>query len=202
MYDNPNQPPQPPYGQQPYGQPQQPPYPYGQPYGSPQQPYPPPYGAPPPTDYGQPVQKKRGRKLWVILAIVVVVLVLACAGGIAAFVLAVNNSPAKATAQQYYDAIQGQDYNKAYSYLDSTDITVDGQPLTQQVYSAQARIRDAQKGKVGSYSINSINLNSSTSSGNTASITVHVTRNGASYDVHLGLRQEGNDWKITSIDDI
>ncbi len=196
MYDNPNQPP--------YGQPQQPPYPYGQPqqppypYGQPQPPYPP-YGAP---NYGQPVQKKRGRSLWKILAIVAGVLVLLCVGSIVAVVLVLNNSPAKATVQQYYDAIQSQDYNKAYSYLDPSNITVDGQPLSQQLYNAQARIRDSQKGKVSSYSIDSVNLSYSSSSGNTAAVVVHVTRSGSSYDVHLELQQEGSGWKITSIDDI
>jgi len=86
----------PPYGQQPpsYGQQQQPPYgqqqppPYGQQQGDssdfpqqdyPQSPqdYPTGQGDYPPAPPGQPVKRKSGKKIWIIVGVVVVVLVAA-----------------------------------------------------------------------------------------------------------------------------
>jgi hypothetical protein len=42
-------------------------------------------------------------------------------------------------------------------------------------------------------------LNYSTEKGNTADITVQVTRN-TSYTVHVQVKQAGNDWKVMSFD--
>jgi len=110
-------------------------------------------------------------------------------------------NPATDVANKYYTAIQSQDYATAYSYLDASSITFNNQSLTQSLYTQAAQAVDAQKGKVTSYSITSTNLN--TSNGvNTASCTISVTRNGSPYDVHLKLQQEGNDWKIVSIDNV
>ena len=146
----------------------------------------------------QPVKKRR-RWPW-ILAGVVVVFVLAIAG----LVLVVNNSPAKAASQHYYDAIKSQDYATAYSYLDPTlTLTIQGQSqkISPQNFTQVAQAYDSQKGKVSNYSITSVSLNSSTDTGNTADITVSVTRN-TTYDVHLQLKQEGNDWKVVSFDSL
>src|SRR5689334_21190863 len=76
------------YGQQPSGQPQRPPTghvppPYGSEYVPPQQPpyQQPQYGIPPFPNYAQPQPPKRSlRWLWITLAIVGGILVLACAG--------------------------------------------------------------------------------------------------------------------------
>ena len=198
MYNDPNQPQQSPYGQAPYGQ-QQNPYEQPQPpYGQPQ-----PYGQQAP--YGQAQPPKRRRRWPLILAIVAAILVLACVGGIAAVVLAVNNSPAKTVSQQYYDAIKSQDYSSAYSHLDpNIKLTSQGQSqqINQQLFTQAAQGYDQAKGKVSAYSITSVNVSSSTNGGNTADITVNVTRNGTAYDVHLKLQQEGNDWKIISFDSL
>ncbi len=196
MYNDPNRLQQPTYGQLSYVQPS---YEQSQPYGQPQ------WGQQPPP-YGQPQQppKRRRRWLW-ILAIVVGVLVLAFVGGIAALVLAVNNSPATAVSQQYYNAIKSQDYAKAYSYLDPTiKLTSQGQTqqINEQLFTQSAQAYDQAKGKVSDYSITGINISSSTDTGNTANATVRVTRNNNSSDVHLQLRQEGNDWKIVGFDSI
>jgi hypothetical protein len=210
MYNDPNQPQQPPseqtsYGQPPYGQPPygQPPYgqpPYGQsppPYEQPQSPY----GQP--SLYGQPPKKRR--RWLLVLAIIVGILVLAGVGGFAAIYLVVFNSPPKTVAQQYYDAIKSQDYALAYSYLDpNIEITFQGrsQQITQQAFTQAAQAYDATKGKVRDFSITSVDFNYSTSTGNTGHVTVRVTRNGNAYDVHLMLRQEGNDWKIVDVDSL
>jgi Putative lumazine-binding len=117
----------------------------------------------------------------------------------------VNNSPAKAVSQQYYDAIRNHDAAKAYSYLDPTmKLTFQGQSqqINEQTFAQVLQAYDQAKGPVSDYSITSTNISTSTSTGNTANVTVRVTRSGNSYDVHLQLRQEGNDWKILSFDGI
>jgi Domain of unknown function (DUF4878) len=142
--------------------------------------------------------------LWIILG-VVGVLVLACVAGIFVFVNAVTHSPAVDTVNRYYTAMENQDYATAYQYLDpGISLTFLGasQQITQALFTQAAQAYDVQKGKISSYSITSTNLNSSTSSGSTAAITVNVTRNGSSYDVHLQLKQEGNAWKIVSFDSL
>jgi hypothetical protein len=152
--------------------------------------------------------------LWIILAIVGVVVILAIAG--VAFrsrssVGSIPSSPgsvtsssppatvvtttgADSTATQYYQAIQSQNYQKAYSFL-----KVQGQniPATEQLYVQLASGVDTARGKVSSFAIKS----TSTSNGAT-NITMTVTRNGKSYDVHLTLQQSGADWKIVTFDQI
>lgn len=193
MSYNPNQPP--------YGEPTQPntqPQPYGQP--SFYVPTPPP--PPPPPNYMQPQPKKSRRRLWITLGIIFGVLLIAIVGGIVAIVVVVNNSPAKTTVQQYYDAVKNQDYATAYSYLDIQTLTLNGQQqqATQNLYTRVAQFIDQRNGKVSDYTITGVDLNSSTSTGNTATVSVNVTRNGKTQQVHVRLRQEGSDWKIVGID--
>ncbi len=150
----------------------------------------------------QPPRRRR-RWLWITLAIVVVLL-LACVGGILALVLGVNNSPAKAAAQHYYDALKSRDYSTAYTYVDpAITLTIQNQSqrMNPQLFTEVAQAYDTQKGRVSDYSISGINLNSSTSKGNTADVTINVKRN-TSYDVHLQLKQEGNDWKVIGFDSL
>lgn len=211
MSYDPNQPP--PYGQPPpsypYEQPPQPPYgqpaqPYP-PYGQPAQPYPQPqYNVPPIPVYAPPQPRKSRRRLWITLGIILGVLLLIFVGAIVAIVVFVNSStaPAKTVVQQYYDAVKIQNYAQAYSYLDIQTLTVNGQEqqATQALYTQVAQFVDQQNGKVTDYNITGVNVNSSTSTGNTATVTVNVTRSGKTQEVHVQLRQEGNDWKIISID--
>ena len=140
----------------------------------------------------------------VVLAIIVGTLILACGGCFAAIFLVTFNSPPAIVAKQYYNAIKSQDYARAYSYLDpNNEITFGGrsQQITQQAFTQAAQAYDATKGKVSDFSITSVDLNYS-DTGNTGHVTVRVTRNGNAYEVHLELRQEGNDWKIISFDDL
>ena len=209
MYDGTNQPPQqPPYDQPtaqymppPYGQPQPPPY--GQPlppqYGQPQ---PPLYGQPPygPPMYAQPQQPKRSlRWLWITLGIVGGILVLACAGCGIAGALGYN-FVAKAVgpavvASQYYVAVGDQNYAKAYSYLDTSSISVQGRSVTEQEYARIEQVIDTTQGKVTKSSSTDFNVNN-----DTATFTMRVTRTSGAYDVHMQLKKIGNDWKIASID--
>lgn len=198
------------YGQPPYGQPQQPPY--GQQWGQqPPQDYtptqyvaPPAYGAQPVPGYAPPQQPRRSRRgLWIALAIIAGVIVLGCAvcgilsfAGIGFFAKSVVG-PA-VTANQYYSAVEKQDYNTAYSYI-STNLTAsNGQTLTQQIYGTAAQALDTVKGKVTNFSVGNVSTNN-----NVATVTVSVTRGSAApYDVHLQLQQVNGSWKITSYDNI
>jgi hypothetical protein len=185
--------PPPAYGQQPYSQP---PPAYGQqPYG----------GVPVAPNYAQPQQKSSLRWLWITLAIVGGVLVLGCGACIAAsfagvsiFGQAVTSALGPTTtASSYYQAIQNQDYTTAYTYLDTSGVTVAGQSVTQTAFVQGAQLDDTAKGPVTSFSQTNVNVDSS---GNTATVTMSVTRNGSSYTVNLQMKKEGSNWKITSAD--
>jgi hypothetical protein len=214
--------PQPPYEQPQWGQ--QPQQPYGQP-GQPQQP---PYGQPqwgqqPPPDYAPtqyvapaygaqpaapgympPQQVKRSRRgLWIVLGIIGGLIVLSCAvcgilfvAGVGFFAKTVA-APAL-VANQYYSAVEKQDYTTAYSYLNTNLIAQNNQPLTQELYTTAARTLDTAKGTVSNYSVGNISVNN-----NTASVTVSVTRGSTpAYDVQLQLQQVNGTWKITRFDNI
>lgn len=243
MYNDPNQPPQPPPGTQwgspppqpPYDQPQpqwnqQPPTQYvpPPPYGQPQPQWdqlpptqyvaPPPYaaqqyGAPPnypnyapppqPQNYAPPQQppKKSLRWLWVTLGIIGGIVLLGCAGcgilGIAGVNLFKTALVPTVTASSYYQAVEQQDYTKAYSYLESNRATTSGVPLTQAVYTTQAQGLATAEGAITSYSIGAPDVTN-----DTAKITVTVTRGSTTYDVHLELTQVNGDWKISAYDRI
>ncbi|HEU5440265.1 MAG TPA: hypothetical protein VFU88_13325 [Ktedonobacterales bacterium] len=197
MNQEPNQ--QPSYGQPSYGQPSYtpPPPPPGQQSGGSGY-------TPPPPGYTPPAKPRSRRPLFIIGGIVAAVLVV-CIAGVTAIALLVNNSPAKSVSQAYYQAMASQDYAKAYSYLDSQmTLTVGGnsQTLTQVIFTQAAQAYDAQRGKISSFSITGVSVSASTSSGSSGKVTVHVTRGSKSYDVHLDLTQEGNDWKISAFDSL
>ena len=215
-YGPPGQPQQPPYGQpqQPYGQPGQPQQPpYGQPQWG-QQPPPdyaptqyvaPAYGAQPAAPgYMPPQQLKRSRRgLWIVLGIIGGLIVLSCAvcgilfvAGVGFFAKTVA-APAL-VANQYYSAVEKQDYSNAYSYLNTNLIAQNNQPLTQELYTTAAQTLDTAKGTVSNYSVGNISVNN-----NTASVTVSVTRGSTpAYDVQLQLQQVNGTWKITRFDNI
>jgi hypothetical protein len=223
-----SQQPQPPYGQPQPGQPQppyqQPPPYYGQP-GQPQQPpyqqpeWAPPhaptqyvapaYGTPPVPGYMPPQQPRQSRRaLWIVLGIFGGLIVLSCAlcgilfamgaGPIASIVGSIAG-PTN-VVNQYYNAIQRQDYTTAYSYLDTNLIATNGQALTVELYTTGAQALDLAKGKVSSFSIGNISL---TNNNNTATVTVSVTRGSSTpYTVQLQLQKVNGTWKITSFNNI
>jgi hypothetical protein len=217
----------PPYGQQPSGQPQWPPTghvppPYGSeyvppqqqpPYQQPQPEYVPPqqppyqqpqYGIPPFPNYAQPQQPKRSlRWLWITLAIVGGILVLACAGcGIFLYVAgkaAINAAGPALTTQAYYQFVKQKNYARAYTLLDSNaTVSIAGKSLpapNQQSFTAAAQAIDASAGPVSNFSVH-------TNGSDTSHLTVTVTRRSQTYDVHLTLAPVGGSWKITSLDGI
>jgi NTF2-like N-terminal transpeptidase domain len=101
-------------------------------------------------------------------------------------------------ANQYYSAVEKQDYTTAYSYLSTNLIAQNNQPLTQELYTTAAQTLDAVKGKVTNYNVKNVTTNNTTTS-----LTVTVTRaNAPSYDVQLQLEQVNGTWKITKFDNI
>jgi hypothetical protein len=156
---------------------------------------------PVPPQFGSlPRRKKVPFWVWIVIACVVPIVVIA--GGVLALVLVLNNSPAKAVVQNYYTAVEKQDYVQAYTYLDIQTLTAAGQqyPATQEAYIQASQELDQVEGKVTAFTVIGIEISGSSSTGNTASITVNVTRGGKTLEVHIQLQQIGNDWKIVSLD--
>src|SRR5579875_1653443 len=107
-----------------------------QPYEPPTQNEPPVYGQPP---YAAPPKKSR-RGVWIALAIVAAILVLACGGCAAAAIAGVgffahSLAAPSAAANDYYHAIENQQYEAAYSYLDTNSLSLQEQQLTAQTFS-------------------------------------------------------------------
>jgi hypothetical protein len=185
----PDVPPPPPYAAQPSYQ-AQPAYPAIPAY--------PPQGVP-----QSGVPKKRSRWLWIVLGIVAV-LVLACGLGTYFIANAVQHNPATDAVNGYFTDFKNQNYSHAYSYFSSgMQVTAGGQTtdLTQDVFTQLAQGYDSQKGKLTDYSITSTNLQSNNGT-NTGDYTIHVTRSGGAYDVHLSLQQQGDEWKIVKFDSL
>jgi hypothetical protein len=203
--------PQPPYGQP--GQPQQPPYEQQQWGQQPPQDYAPTqyvapaYGAQPAPGYMPPQQPRRSRRgLWIALGIIGGLIVLSCAFCGILFALGagplVNIVGSIAgptyTVNQYYNAVEKQDYTTAYSYIGTNLIAQNNQTLTQELYTTAAQALDTVKGKVTNFNVKNVNTNTTTTS-----VTVTVTRaNAPSYDVLLQLQQVNGSWKITSYNNI
>jgi hypothetical protein len=212
MSYDPNQPNEQNQPQQPYEPPTQytPPPEYNQPYAQPPAYGQPPYSGVPPVPTYVPAQRSSLRWLWITLAVVGGILVLGCGGciiasiaGVGFFGQTVTTALApSATANSYYNAIKKQDYATAFTYLDTSGASVEGQQITQDAFVLLAQTVDKTKGTVSSFSQSGFNLNTSTSNGTTATVTMNVTRNGSTYTVHLQLRQENNVWKITGVDNI
>lgn len=210
MYNDPNQPQPPPYEQPGQAEPPYPQPPYGQPppqWGQqpPPQYNPAQYGAPPnynympPPNYASPPKKSR-RWLWITLAIIGGILVLGCvvcgvlaATGIGFFAKVAQ--PAL-VATEYYTAIKNQNYSQAYTYLDTSSVTVQGQQASEALFTTAAQAVDQQRGTVSNFSIVP-----NTNDPSTVSVTVTRARSSP-YVVNLRLKQEGNNWKIISADGI
>jgi hypothetical protein len=219
------------YRQVPYGQPQQEsPYrqgSYGQPpqqFGQPQYGFQNNFNSAPPNFVStqQPVKKPRrgmGRIL-LILGLVMVVIIVAAVVGIFALMNTSTTTPTTAssttatssttttssssvaqTVTSYYSAIKNQDYNTAYTYLDSTNITIQGQKITQSAFTQLAQQLDKAAGKVVAFTIAKTTTVSKNGI-NMTQVTVSVTRKGITYSVHLTLQQEGGAWKIITLDTI
>jgi hypothetical protein len=158
-----------------------------------------PYAAPPP-----PRQSRRG--IWIALAIVGAVLVLSCGGCVAAAIAGVGFfartlAAPSAAASGYYRAIENQQYDVAYSYLDTNSLNLQEQQINAQTFTVAAEARYEADGKVTGFTQTTINVNT-TNGVSTAAVTLSVTRGKQTYLVHLQMQEENNVWKITDFDTI
>jgi len=88
-----------------------------------------------------------------------------------------------------------QDYTGAYA-----DLQIKG--LTASTFTKDAQALDSQNGQISSFSLDAAPFNSSTSASNTThwQVTVHVTRQQASYTVLVSVDAINGSLLITALD--
>jgi hypothetical protein len=140
------------------------------------------------------------RQTWIIVAILSASVLLLCGAGSWALVNifgAVSQQVvgANQVAQDFYQQLLQQDYNRAYA-----DLQIKG--LTASVFSRNAQAMNSQYGQITSFNIDTTSFNSANSAPNTThwQIIVNVTRHQTSYRVPVSVDYINGSWKITSID--
>lgn len=103
------------------------------------------------------------------------------------------NQELERIATAYYNLIEAKNYAQAYTYLDSHATDLNGQVFTRQSFEQQARARDSEAGIVTSFSV--------LASAPMIVATVMRSLLGP-YHAHLQMKQEGDTWKIISLDRI
>ena len=138
------------------------------------------------------------RQIWIIVAIISASALLLC--GLGSWALAtiygavsVQGMSANQVAQDFYQYILQQDYHGAYA-----DLNVSG--LTADAFQQDAQSVDAQYGLVASFSIDTTSFSSANTAETHKQITVHVTRQQATYSVQVSLESVNGSWKISNID--
>jgi len=138
------------------------------------------------------------RQVWIIVAIIGASALLLFGLGIWALAtiygaVSVQGVSANQVAQDFYQHILQQDYHGAYA-----DLSMSG--LTASAFQQDAQSVDAQYGLLASFSIDTASFNSANSTVTHEQITVHVTRQQATYSVLVSLESINGSWKVTSID--
>ena len=157
-------------------------------------------------------QQKKGslRWLWIPFAVVggiVLIIVgffILVAG---ASFIAESSRPTVGDAQNaaghYYNAIQKHDYTTAHNYLErNATITIHGHQVvvnSVNTLTTASQAFDTQGGVITSFTATDGNFEQGK---NIVDLTMKVTRNGQSYDVHIKTELVGNDWKMLSADGI
>jgi flagellar basal body L-ring protein FlgH len=104
-----------------------------------------------------------------------------------------ENSTLEQIATQYYNAIEAKHYTQAYTYLDARATDADGKVITLSSFEQLAQMTDSQEGTVQSF----------TTAAFTSMVIMTITRTQLGpYHAHLQMKQEGNTWKIISLDRI
>lgn len=94
---------------------------------------------------------------------------------------------------QYYTAIKAQNYPQAYTYLDANATNADGQKITLSSFEQMAQSMTSQEGPLVSFDIAVY----------PPMVIITASRTLLSaYHVHLQVQQEGQTWKIISLDRI
>jgi hypothetical protein len=149
--------------------------------------------APPPPP---PMPRKTSRRwLWISLVIVGIVII----GAVTTTLFFVLTSPTRAVnqvVQNYYTAVEQQEYTTAFTSLDSSFLTSTGQQVTlsRAAYIQTSRTADRTDGKVTAYTITTTSIASGT-----ATVAVEVTRSGTVRQVEVQLQQVGSTWEIDQI---
>lgn len=103
------------------------------------------------------------------------------------------NQELERIASQFYTLIEAKNYARAYTFLDAHATDPNGQPFTLQSFERQAQARDNEAGTVISFSVSAF----------APSVIATVTRSQLGpYHAHLQMKQEGDTWKIVSLDRI
>ncbi len=144
--------------------------------------------------------KPRSRLTTGLIAAGVVAALLVCVTGagvvIASGVFFTNqlNDPST-VVEDYYNALETQDFNRAYSYL-STNAQHN---TSKSAFETDARADDAFSGAIASFTITS-----DTTKGSTAVIVLDLVRRGAPNQATvetIGLVKQSGNWRIDSIKD-
>jgi hypothetical protein len=167
----------------------------------------PPFASPLPIPGGQPPARRSRRWIWVLVAIFGVAILLSCSlCGWATYSLFTSTlqqiSGSLHVANDYYHAVQAQNYDAAYGDL-APQGDISG--LTLSAFTQQAQQRDNVAGPVLSYDTGQPAYGANATTGTDPSrltVTVDVTRKHTSYTALLTLRQIGNAWKIVDFDRI
>jgi hypothetical protein len=95
-------------------------------------------------------------------------------------------------ATSYYQAVVAQNYQLAFTYLDANATGPDGQRLTLQAFIQLAQTMN-NEGPITNFSVAAFQ----------SMIVMTIDRKEMGrYHAHLQMKQEGNGWKIISIDRI
>jgi hypothetical protein len=143
-----------------------------------------------------PSSRKTSRR-WLWLSLVILVLVIA--GAVATSILLLATSPSQAVntvVQDYYNAVERQDYATAYTYMTHQIRTSSGQlqTLSLAAYTRSSLSLDQAAGTLTAYTISTTSITKGI-----ATVIVDRTRGGRIEEISVEVEQVGGNWKINAI---
>ena len=115
--------------------------------------------------------------------------------GMTLWVLPGRASPAASLVNQYFTALENQDYETAFQCLDPFMGSPLGQTISQTEFIERAQAYDTEHGRITGYSLAGVQANPSR-----RIYTIKVTRGNGAYRTRLRLIGQGYNWKIVSFD--
>jgi hypothetical protein len=104
------------------------------------------------------------------------------------------SAPAR-VVNDFYAALERQDYTAAFECLDLSMSMFPGQTVTRAEFIKRAQTSDAERGVIVNYTLASVQANPSK-----RLYTIKVTRRSGAYRARLQLVGQGSHWKIVSFD--
>jgi len=143
-----------------------------------------------------PPSPRKPSRRWLWITLVICVLVLAGGATTTIIVLMTNSARTVSTVvEDYYTAVERQEYVRAYTYVDHQSFTFNGQGVFSQIeYTQVARTTDLRLGKLTAYTITNVIITQGT-----ATVIVDRTRSGKAREVIVHLRHVGNTWEIDAL---